>query len=301
MRCKASESPTTRPSSCTDATPKGTPTRSGLAAAPGRSRPAAPRSSCATAASRTSVFSTAATTRGSRPGTRSRVTPRHPLPVESFGAPIPRPSGGHRRHRRGEADPLRSGRRRPRQRPDLERAHRRGQRLQLHPADGTHRGRRLGQLRHRRVPHAALPERGQHDARVPGDRGQLGGSRHHSRQVGRLLLRDRLARERDVVLRVLDGLGADRRVRRRLARVEQGPAFEPDRGRRAAGRRGVKPLLHTGSRAGSSGTCAGLVARDGRVAKTEPTSTSTNPMPMPTVNCSPRIATPRIAATAGFT
>ena len=28
----------------------------------------------------------------------------------------------------------------------------------------------MGQLRHGRLPHAALPERGQHDAGVPGDR-----------------------------------------------------------------------------------------------------------------------------------
>ena len=68
---------------------------------------------------------------------------------------------------------------------------------------------------------------------VPGDRGQLGGGRHHARQVGRLLLRHRLAGERDLVLRLPDGLAAHRRLRRRLVRVEQEPRREPDRGRRA--------------------------------------------------------------------
>ena len=95
-----------------------------------------------------------------------------------------------------------TGRRRPRQRADLERAHRQGQRLQLHRPGRPDRRRRLGQLRHGRVPHAALPQRRQHDARLPGDRRQLGGGRHHARQVGRLLLRHRLAGERDLVLRL---------------------------------------------------------------------------------------------------
>ena len=36
------------------------------------------------------------------------------------------------------------------------------------------RRRRLGQLRHRRLPHAALPQPRQHDAPLPGDRRQLG-------------------------------------------------------------------------------------------------------------------------------
>src|SRR5439155_15159617 len=46
------------------------------------------------------------------------------------------PPAGHRRHRGGEGDPARSRRSRPRQRPDLERAHRQGQRLQLHRCGG---------------------------------------------------------------------------------------------------------------------------------------------------------------------
>ena len=64
------------------------------------------------------------------------------------------------------------------------RAHRQGQRLQLHRPGRPDQGRRLGQLRHRRVPHAALPERGQHDARLPGDRGQLGRGRDHAPTSG---------------------------------------------------------------------------------------------------------------------
>ena len=126
----------------------------------------------------------------------SGALPRRVVRRHDPGAP-----GGHRRPRRGEGDPGRPERRRPRERPDLARAHRRGQRLQLHRARRPDRGRRLGQLRLRRVPHAALPQRGQHDARVSRDRRQLGGRRHHGGQVGRVLLRDGLARERDVVLR----------------------------------------------------------------------------------------------------
>ena len=152
-------------------------------------------------------------------------------PVETHAAPRrlgarvrrghPVAPGADRRPARGQGDPRRPRRRRPRQRPDVEGAHRQGQRLQLHPARRPDPGRRVGQLRHRRVPHAALPERGQHDARVPRDRGQLGRGRDHARQVGRVLLRHRLARERDLVLRRPAGLGPDRGLRRRLARVEQ--------------------------------------------------------------------------------
>ena len=57
--------------------------------------------------------------------------------------------------------------RRARQRPHLERAHREDQRLQLHPTGRENRRGRLGQLRHRRVPHAALPQPRQHDAPYP--------------------------------------------------------------------------------------------------------------------------------------
>ena len=109
---------------------------------------------------------------------------REPTPVAVVRRPDPAAPGGDRRHRRGQADPRRPGRRGTRQRPDLERAHRQGQRLQLHRPGGPDRRRRVGQLRHRRVPHAALPQRGQHDARVPGDRGQLGGGRHHAATSG---------------------------------------------------------------------------------------------------------------------
>ena len=123
--------------------------------------------------------------------------------------------------------------RRTRQRPHLERAHREDQRLQLHPAGGPDRGRRLGQLRHRRLPHAALPQPRQHDAALPRDRGQLGRGRDHARQVGRVLLRHRLACERDLVLCPADGLADRRRLRRRLARVEPESRREPDRGGRA--------------------------------------------------------------------
>ena len=61
---------------------------------------------------------------------------------------------------------------------------------------------------------------------------------HHARQVGRVLLRHRLAGERDLVLRVPAWLAADRGLRRRLVRVEPGPGQQPDRGRRAGRRRG---------------------------------------------------------------
>ncbi len=107
------------------------------------------------------------------------------------------------------------------------------QRLQLHRSGGTDRGRRLGQLRHRRVPHAALPQRRQHDAGLPGDRRELGGGRDHRRQVGRVLLRHRLAGERDLVLRLPPGLAAHRGLRRWLVRMEPGSARQPDRDRRA--------------------------------------------------------------------
>ena len=146
----------------------------------------------------------------------------------------PAAAGGHRRHRRGQADPRRPRRRGAGQRPDLARAHRRGQRLQLHRPGGPDQGRRVGQLRHRRLPHAALPQHRQHDARLPGDRGQLGGGRDHARQVGRVLLRHRLAGQRDLVLRVPPGLAAHRGLRRRLVRVEPGPGQQPDRDRGAA-------------------------------------------------------------------
>ena len=96
----------------------------------------------------------------------------------------PAPAGGHRRHRRGQGDHRRPGRRGARQRPDLARAHRRGQRLQLHRPGRPDQGRRLGQLRHRRLPHAALPQRRQHDARLPGDRRQLGRGRDHAPTSG---------------------------------------------------------------------------------------------------------------------
>ncbi len=71
----------------------------------------------------------------------------------------------------------------------------------------------------------------------PGDRRQLGRGRDHPRQVGRLLLRDRLARRGDVVLRVPARLAADRGLRRRLVRMEPGPDQQPDRDRGARGRR----------------------------------------------------------------
>ena len=105
------------------------------------------------------------------------------------------------------------------------------ERLQLHRAGRPDQGRRLGQLRHGRVPHAALPQRGQHDARLPGDHGQLGRGRDHPGQVGRVLLRHRLAGERDLVLRLSPGLAADRGLRRRLVRMEPGPAQQSDRDR----------------------------------------------------------------------
>ena len=56
---------------------------------------------------------------------------------------------------------------------------------------------------------------------------------HHPRQVGRVLLRHRLAGERDLVLRLPPGLAADRGLRRRLVRVEPGPDQQPDRDRPA--------------------------------------------------------------------
>ena len=126
-----------------------------------------------------------------RDGHPVETTPRQPVSVPEFGSSIPRAPGAHRRPAGGEGDPRRPRRRGARQRPDLEGAHRQGQRLQLHRAGRPDPGRRVGQLRHRRVPHAALPERGQHDAGVPGDRRQLGRGRDHRRQVGRVLLRHR--------------------------------------------------------------------------------------------------------------
>ena len=65
---------------------------------------------------------------------------------------------------------------------------------------------------------------------VPRDRGRLGASGHHRPQVGGVSLRHRLARSRDVVLRLPDGLAANRRLRRRLVRVERG-SRQPDQGR----------------------------------------------------------------------
>ena len=59
---------------------------------------------------------------------------------------------------------------------------------------------------------------------------------HHRRQVGRVLLRHRLAGQRDLVLRLPPGLAADRGLRRRLVRVEPGPDQQPDRHRPARGR-----------------------------------------------------------------
>ena len=65
---------------------------------------------------------------------------------------------------------------------------------------------------------------------------QLGRGRDRPREVGRVLLRHRLACERDVVLRVPPGLAAHRGLRRWLVRVEPGSGEQPDRDRRA-GRR----------------------------------------------------------------
>src|SRR5437879_8203576 len=52
--------------------------------------------------------------------------------------------------------------------------------------------------------------------------------------MGRLLLRHRLAGERDLVLRLPDGLAEVRGVRRRLVRMESGPAQQSDRDRGTA-------------------------------------------------------------------
>src|ERR1700694_2796720 len=51
--------------------------------------------------------------------------------------------------------------------------------------------------------------------------------------MGGVLLRDWLARERDLVLWLSDGLAADRRLRWRLVRVERGSDQQPDRDRGA--------------------------------------------------------------------
>ena len=224
-RCGRSASPPTRRSSSTAGTRRAAPTRSGRAAGPARSPRRGPRL----------ILRYAGVARRPPPRRRLRLVGPRRQPARDrrrarrarspeFGVADPAASGAHRRPRRGEGDPRRPGRRGARERPHLEGAHRQGQRLQLHPARRPDPRRRLGQLRHRRVPHAALPQRGQHDARLPRDRGQLGRGRDHARQVGRLLLRHRLARQRDVVLRRPAGLGPDRRLRRRLVRVERRPA-----------------------------------------------------------------------------
>ena len=157
---------------------------------------------------------------------------RPPTPVASFGVQVPLRPEVIVDIDEAEADPGRPGRRGARLGAHLARAHRQRQRLQLHRPGRPDQGRRLGQLRHRRVPHAALPQHRQHDAGLPGDLSQLGGGRHHPRQVGRVLLRDGLAGQRDVVLRLPPGLAADRGLRRRLVRVEPGSGQQPDRGRR---------------------------------------------------------------------
>jgi thiosulfate/3-mercaptopyruvate sulfurtransferase len=102
---------------------------------------------------------------------------RRPEPVEAFGATIPVRPEVIVDIAEAKADHRGPGRCGPRQRPDLARAHRPGERLQLHRPGGPDQGRRLGQLRQRRLPHAALPQRRQHHARVPGDHGQLGRGR----------------------------------------------------------------------------------------------------------------------------
>ena len=180
----ARASPTTRRSSSTAATRRATPTRSGRAAAPARSRP-----------TRAPLILRYAGVDDVRlldggydwwvpDGNPLETVIREPTPVADFGVSDPAPAGGHRRHRRGQGDPRRPRRRGPRQRPDVARAHRQRQRLQLHRPGRPDRGRRLGQLRHRRVPHAALPQRRQHDAGLPGDRGQLGRGRDHAATSG---------------------------------------------------------------------------------------------------------------------
>ena len=143
-------------------------------------------------------------------------------------------------------------------------AHRRGQRLQLHRPGGPDQGRRVGQLRHRRLPHAALPERRQHDAGLSGDHRELGRGGHHARQVGRLLLRHGLAGQRDLVLRVPPGLAAHRGLRRRLVRVEPGPGEQPDRDRRARTRRRHGTCTRPETRASSRGRIDDASRTDGR-------------------------------------
>ena len=139
---------------------------------------------------------------------RPRADRRSP----AFGVHDPAAARGHRRHRRGQgrSSPTRTGAALVSVRTWREHIGQVSGYNYIGPGRPD-QGRRLGQLRHGRVPHAALPERRQHDARLPGDRGELGRGRDHARQVGRVLLRHRLAGERDLVLRAICRAGSGSR------------------------------------------------------------------------------------------
>ena len=124
---------------------------------------------------------------------------------------------------------------------------------------------------------------------VPGDRDQLGRGRDHARQVGRVLLRDRLAGERDLVLRLPDGLAAHRRLRRGLVGVEPGsrsttrsrsaspPRRRPDRlrTRRASLLRPARPPGRENSR--TSGGAMKRAASTGRLRFVRPAAQNLRP------------------------
>ena len=163
----------------------------------------------ATRASTTSVCSTAATTPGCKRGNALETTRREPSPIRSFGVQIPQ---------------------RPQLIVDIDEAKqiladRDGAALVSVRAWNEHIGKISGYnyiVPSGRIAGDVWGNCGtdayhmQHYRNVdntmrayPGDRGELGRGRHHRRQVGRVLLRHRLACERNLVLRLPDGLGAN--------------------------------------------------------------------------------------------
>ena len=231
-----SGSRTTRPSSSTAATPRGTRRRNGPAAGPARSPPHAPAHPPYCGVDDVRLLD-GGYDHWVQAGTRSRRRCGRPPPWRLRG-PDPPPPGGHRRHRGGQGDPRRPRGRRARQRPHW--------REHIGKVSGYNyigpAGRIAGDVwgncgtdayhmqHYRNVDNTmrAYPEIAANWER-PGSR-PTSGSPSTAGPAG--------ARARPGSTPA-SGLAADRGLRRRLVRVEQRPGEQPDRDRARGERRRV--------------------------------------------------------------